>query len=219
MSKVSALKVSSAALFGALAAALTMAKAITTIPFPILPYLKFELAELPVFIAFLALGPRVGLASALIYWMVLTPIGEFTPLGPAMKFTAVTSTLIGMWLGLRIQQLMGLRGGGIGALIVCGVFGAIIRVLVMTFFNYLVLAVLLPEWLVFANALLNRAGFHVSTAWEALLLVLSFTAVFNVLHTLLSLVPSYIIVGALTAVRSIPSYFIKRSNKSRMAKN
>lgn len=217
MSKSLALRVSGAALFGALATLLTMAKAVTTFSFPVLPYLKFELAELPVVVAFLALGPRVGLASALVYWMVLTPIGEYTPLGPAMKFAAVASMLVGMWLGLYLHRLLGLRGGGVAALALSGVFGALIRVLVMTLFNYLILAVFLPEWMVFASSLLSKAGFHVPTAQAALLLVLAFIAVFNVAHVAFSLIPPYAVVKALAAVKGTTPWFmeLKRSSASK----
>ncbi len=176
-----------AASFGALAVVLTL---LPSLPFPIIPYLKFDIAEIPVVVAFLGFGPIIGITTSLIYWAILTMVGEFTPLGPFLKFIAVMSMLVGMWLGSRVYSLVG-RGGMASFLAQLMLFGAVIRIAVMTVVNYLVLAVFFPYFLEFASsAVALSTGIQATSQLEALLLVLAFTAVFNAIHTALSLLPS-----------------------------
>jgi riboflavin transporter FmnP len=99
-------------------------------PYPVIPYLRFDLAEIPVFLALLLLGPWAGMLSSIAYWLILLLVGSFSPLGPAMKFAAVLSTLIGLWAGFRI------RASPRTGLLIGGVLGCAIRVAVMSVFNY-----------------------------------------------------------------------------------
>jgi len=72
--------------FGALSAVLAMMP--LSFSFPLIPYLKFDIAEIPVVTAFLGFGPFPGFISALTYWLILNIFGEWAPIGPAMKFIA-----------------------------------------------------------------------------------------------------------------------------------
>ncbi|MEM1775671.1 MAG: hypothetical protein QW079_01920, partial [Nitrososphaerota archaeon] len=92
--------ISVSTIFGALSAILAMLP--LSFPFPLVPYLKFDIAEMPVYVAFLSFGPIPGFTSALTYWFVLNMFGEWAPIGPLMKFIAVASTLSGFMLGSRI---------------------------------------------------------------------------------------------------------------------
>ena len=128
------------AIFGALAAVLAVLP--LSFPFPLIPYLRFEVAEIPVVIAFLGFGPLPGIVSALTYWGVLTLVGEFTPIGPAMKFLAVASMLLGLWVGFKLSKNSYRLGLTLGFL-----FGSLLRVLAMTAANYVILLYLFPEFL------------------------------------------------------------------------
>jgi len=160
-------------------------------PYPIILYLKFDLAELPVIVAFMGFGPLVGGVTALVYWLVLTLVGEFTPIGPLMKFAAVGSMLLGIWVGSKLH-----RGGSLPMLLAnFMVFGGLFRIVFMTLANYVVLALLFPQFLDMASEMVRvSTGIAASTQLEALVIVLIFTAVYNGLHTVLSIIPSAVIV-------------------------
>jgi riboflavin transporter FmnP len=161
-------------------------------PYPIIPYLKFDLAEIPVFLAFLLLGPWAGMLSSIVYWLILLLIGSFSPLGPTMKFAAVLSTLIGLWAGFRI------RASPRTGLIIGGALGCVIRVAVMSAFNYIVLVYIFPGFLEFAAAGISAfLGLEISDALAALTMSMIFTAIFNVLHVPLSIIPAYLVVKSL----------------------
>jgi len=89
-----------AAIFAALAALLTLAKA--EIPFPLIPYLKIDFVEIPIVVAFFLFGPLAATISAVVHWLFLNVQGSNAPLGPMLKFLAVMSTLGGFWLGNEI---------------------------------------------------------------------------------------------------------------------
>ena len=57
--------------------------------YPIIPYLKFDIAEIPVVLAFFLLGPEAGLISSIVYWVILLLVGSYTPLGPTMKLSLI----------------------------------------------------------------------------------------------------------------------------------
>ncbi|MEM1655899.1 MAG: ECF transporter S component [Nitrososphaerota archaeon] len=164
-------------------------------PFPIIPYLKFDLAEVPVFLAFLTLGPSAGVFSAAVYWLVLLFVGAFSPLGPTMKFAAVLSTLIGLWAGFKLRPSRGM------GFILGIIFGCIIRVILMSVFNYLVLVYMFPGFLEFAAASISAfLGLRIVDELAALPLIMIFTAIFNVLHVPLSIIPAYLVVKSLIKV-------------------
>ncbi|MEM2910786.1 MAG: hypothetical protein QXO01_06970 [Nitrososphaerota archaeon] len=195
------LLVAVAAIFGGLSSVIAMLR--LSFPFPLLPYLKFDLAELPVVFSFLAFGPSLGLLTSLVYWLVLTPVtmGEWLwPIGPFMKFLAVVSTLAGIWAGSRM--LVNSKGHGIGPLLLrMGVLAAVIRVVVMGAMNYVILVVVAPESLAFVNYLLSTMlGLRLGSELELILLLMALTAAYNVAHTLLSLAPSAIAVQRIEGV-------------------
>ena len=179
------------AIFGALAAVLAVLP--LSFPFPLIPYLRFEVAEIPVVIAFLGFGPLPGIVSALTYWGVLTLVGEFTPIGPAMKFLAVASMLLGLWVGFKLSKNSYRLGLTLGFL-----FGSLLRVLTMTAANYVILLYLFPEFLDYAiQALSASLGIQFGCLGTAFTLILIFTAVFNVLHMMLSLFPSLFLLNCM----------------------
>lgn len=190
-------EIAATAIFSAMAVAITMAK--LTVPYPLLPYLKFDVSEIPVTVALFLLGPLSGLSSTIIYWLVLTlRAGDI--LGPAMKFAAVASMMIGFTLGALLSRR---AGGGFKLSMVVGLLlGALTRVLVMSLLNLLILTIIAPYYLEFAKPLLASIGLPVETNLGAIIWVLVLTAIYNLLHTLLAVLPAYLIAEA--ALRRIP---------------
>ena len=174
---------SSSAIFGALAAVLAILP--ISFPYPLIPYLKFDPAELPVALAFLALGPIPGFLSAITYWIILLLVGEFSPIGPTMKFLAVSSMLLGAWAGFKVSKTW--RGG----LALSMILGGFLRVLVMSISNYLVAVLFFPEFFEIAARMISLSlGIKVLGRFSSILLVLAFTSLFNILHLLMSLIPT-----------------------------
>ncbi|MEM1546004.1 MAG: hypothetical protein QXP91_06050 [Candidatus Methanomethylicia archaeon] len=189
-------KVSCAAGFASLAAILTILP--LSFPFPIITYLKFDLAEIPVVIAFLMLGTWPGMVSAITLWILLNFFGSWTPIGPAMKFTAIISTLIGLWIGSGFKNapIEGFKTWSRGILMI--ILGAIARIIVMSLFNYIIIWIMFPFFLdIAAKTITLTVGLTFKSSFDALIWILIFTAVFNALHTLLSVLPSLTIVKAL----------------------
>jgi len=187
---VTPIKIASSAAFGALAA--IMAVLPLSFPFPILPYLRFDLAEIPVVAAFFLYGPIAGIISSLIYWLILNAVGQFPPIGPALKFLAVVSMLMGAWVGVKASSRLAGVAKILGASMLAG---AAIRILTLTLANYLVLSVLFPDFLEFArSSLVASLGLTLEPGLGALQLTLVVTGLFNLLHIPLSMLPSYVIV-------------------------
>jgi riboflavin transporter FmnP len=189
------LKLAGGAAFGAISALL--AGLPLSFPFPLIPYLHFDLAELPVVVAFLLYGPIAGAISSLTYWLILNFTGSFVPLGPLLKLLAILPMLWGLQLGARLFRQ--LSGAGVTALVgLMVLFGAMVRVVVTTLANYIVLITAFPGLVEMAASTIARFTGLAAGGWvQALLVVLAFTAVFNTLHTLLALLPAYGLVSTL----------------------
>jgi riboflavin transporter FmnP len=189
-----------AAVFAAISVILTLAKA--SVPFPLIPYLQVDFSEIPILMAFFLFGPVAGSVTSVIQWIFLNETGSDAPLGPAIKFAAVISTLGGLWLGGMVYR----RTRGIAAhpsLAVSLIFGTgiIFRVAAMTVVNYAVLVYVAPvffgtNYLAFAKATLEK-----STGWAfpsdemVLTYTLIFTAMYNVVNLLLAAIPAGLIVS------------------------
>ncbi|MCS7369518.1 MAG: hypothetical protein NDF57_07390 [archaeon GBS-70-058] len=184
------------AIFAALAILLTFGHA--EVPFPILPYLKFDFAEIPVMLALFLGGFGVGFSASVIHWIVLT-IARGWFLGPLMKFLAVAPMVIGSWFGIRLVKDRSIWKTLAMALIL----GIIFRVIAGSITNIVVLLWVAPDYLKFSTSLLKTIGFNISSETEALTLTLWFTAIFNTIHVLLSSILAYIIFKA--TIKILPS--------------
>ncbi len=192
---------------GATLAAFSLVLAVLplSLPFPPIPYLRFDPAEIPVFIALLGFGPASGMLATVVYFMALLAVGEFTPIGPTMKFLAVFSSLLGFWIGSRI---IGSRG--LGPMVGAGaVVGSIVRVVAMTAANYVVLVMMFPEFLSFATTTLSAfLGLNLAADINGLFLVLLFTAVYNILHMVFSLVPSVLALNSISKAKALETVWV-----------
>ena len=188
------LLISATSIFGALASILAILP--LSIPYPPIPYLKFDLAEIPVMVALLCFGPIPGIGSALIYWAILLLRGEFSPIGPSMKFLAVFSMLIGLWIGVKVFK------GSRFTLHLSFLLGAFLRVLSMSAMNYIVAYLLFPNFMSLAARTISMVlGIKISGGLSCLITVLAFTAIFNLIHSILSIAPSILIVKHISSRR------------------
>lgn len=184
--------------FSALAIMLTSLKA--EVPFPLLPYLKFDFAEIPVMITLFLFGPICSLITEVIHWIVLTVTRGWI-LGPLMKFLAVVPMIAGFWLGVTAYKK--LRSGkkhSIAVLFIVGnAVGIVARVVVASIANVVVFLIVAPEWLGYAAHMLALVGIVTTSVSEVLLWALLLTGVFNTLHVpLSSFVAVTILKGAIT---------------------
>jgi riboflavin transporter FmnP len=96
------------------------------IPFPWLPYLKFDFTGIPVTLSFLFFGLIPGtFTSAIAFIAILARSGDF--IGSSMKGLAEFSTIIGMAIGLKLLRQFKIVGSS--------TFGVLSRVLIMTCVN------------------------------------------------------------------------------------
>ncbi|MBI4258636.1 MAG: hypothetical protein HY619_06745 [Thaumarchaeota archaeon] len=131
--------------------------------------------------------------SAFVLFLILLARGAAFPPGPYMKLAAVLSTLLGLWLGIKITNA--LKSSRIGISLAAGLgLGAFIRILVMTPINYLVVGVLFASQFYFttaSNALQATARITLTGETDFIFFMLILTAIYNGLHTLLSILPTF----------------------------
>jgi riboflavin transporter FmnP len=194
-----------AAVMGALAALITVVLPARIQPsFPILPFLKFDPAELFSVLAFLIFGPIPALITATVHWIFLTATGTDTPLGPAVKFASVLSTLFGLWLGSITYRRLAMNHIRISfALGTMLAFAMLTRVLILLVVNYFVFTYIGPvifgiDYLGFSQQTL-QGTLHMQFAGpgQVLTAMLLFTSIFNALHAIFSVAVPYIVFTSL----------------------
>jgi riboflavin transporter FmnP len=173
--------------------------------FPILPFLRFDPAELFSVLAFLIFGPVAALISATVQWIFLMATGIDTPLGPTVKFAAVLSTLLGLWVGSAVLRRFGGRfqRASLALGFMLG-FATVARVGVLLALNYFVFTYIGPvifgiDYLGFSQRTLQTTlGLQFAGPWEVLMSMLFFTSIFNAIHAVFSVVVPYTIFTPLT---------------------
>jgi len=143
------------------------------ISFPLLPYLTFDVGEVPIFFLTLYDGITDGIIATAVLTAVLFLFGSFVPIGPLFKFTAVFSAIAGAWAGMRIRESIYLPF----------IFSTILRVIAMTAFNYVLIEYFAPGFL---TLLPEYFGFM-----QPIVAVLLLTGLFNVLQNIISFFPAY----------------------------
>jgi len=188
------------AVFGGLAALSTVVVPANIQPFfPILPFLRFDPAELFSVLAFLIFGPVAALIAATSHWIFLTATSTAGPLGPAAKFASVLSTLFGLWLGGRVYQRIGAKISRMSfALGLMLAFAVLARVGVMFIVNYFIFTYVGPVFFGFdylgfgQRALQLTLGVEYTGPW-LLIAMLLYTSIFNGLHAAFSVIIPYMI--------------------------
>jgi len=183
--------IANTSVFTALALILTFVN--TEIPFPLLPYLKFDLAEVPIMVLLLLMGPVPSLVAEIIGWVALS-IARGWVLGPAMKFLAVVPMILGYWIGVVVVGRF-FKGKRTGMVFAFGsVVGGISRILAASLMNIVVLLWIAPEFLRFAGSMLRALGYVTTSNQEVLVWTLLLTGVFNGIHVLVSAIPALAVI-------------------------
>jgi len=148
--------------FSSLTIILTLVRA--EVPFPFLPYLKFDFAEVPVMIVLLLMGPIPALITELIHWVSLT-LARGWVLGPLMKFLAVTPMIFGFWVGVKLYKRIRKSRFNFTLAFALGIlFGIVLRVVVCSLTNIAVFLFVMPEYLSFAEWTLKSVGIAINSA-------------------------------------------------------
>jgi riboflavin transporter FmnP len=170
--------------FSSLAIILTFVRA--EVPFPLLPYLKFDFAEVPVMIMLLLIGPFPALVTEVIHWISLT-LARGWFLGPLMKFLAVTPMIFGFWLGIKLYKKLKRSHFNFTVAFALGIFfGIVLRVFVCSFTNIVVFLFVMPEYLNFAEWMLKSVGIAINSTIDVWVWTLLLTGIFNALHVTIS---------------------------------
>jgi len=158
-----------------------------TFPYPFLPYLKFDLAEIPAAFMLLLVGFEESIIVSVIHLLFLMMQGEFVPMGPLLKFMAVASMLAGYHLTEKLlsHSVKGSKNTKI-RLITTLLTASATRIIVMLLANIVVLLFVFPQ-LVFTS----------------LWLILLHTSIFNLLHTFFTMLVAYSIVCQVKSIIGI----------------
>lgn len=186
--------VATASLLGAVSGLISLMK--MSIPFPILPYLKIDFAEVPDFLALMVLGPTGGFLTATVHFaVILARSGDL--FSASMKYTAVLSAMAGFVVARPLIRKIGLRGNPRNLVSAGLTLASASRVAVMTVMNLLMFTILFPNYLVFARKALEAFGLNMLSDLETLYYALAFTGVYNLINTAVAAVPALAILKAL----------------------
>jgi riboflavin transporter FmnP len=176
------------------------------IPFPLAPFLTYNLWEIPIMVAFVVFGPKTGLVTALINSLILLMLAPgYLPTGPFYNLIALLSMLIGVFAAYKIAtykcptEKIGsfLKKHRIGLSISMTTLGIISRVAITTVTNYFLISQ--PSPIGFGSFF----PFGGLTGHAAVIAFLPFSALFNATQAL------YTIPIALVASIAVLSAFKK----------
>ena len=191
------------AVFSALAIILAAASQAAGLNFPLIPYLQFDLGEVAIILAFFVFGPVPALVASFVEFGGLEVFGQNIPVGPPLKLIALVSTVAGLWLGTKVAA----RGGKttIGRVTACSAaLGSAVRAAAMTAPNlYLILYLYGFAGIEgYLKGTFSAVGIGLTDA-NALVVILGFTAVFNIAQLVFVMVLSTFIlrVPAISQIR------------------
>ncbi|MDG7052216.1 MAG: hypothetical protein JRN19_07205 [Nitrososphaerota archaeon] len=180
------------AMLSATAGAMTLAH--LEFPFPLLPFLQFDLAEVPDTVAFMLLGPAGGLLTLLIHTLILYTHGSFTVFSPIFKFLAVSPMFLGMYIGGSLSKNWSKKS----RYIIIILLGTTMRVIVDLFATLALYFVIMPSlYLPTANLAMSIVGIHISNPFEIALFLSGITSLFNLIAAPITIILSYAVMGAL----------------------
>ena len=158
------------------------------IPFPWLPFLKFDFTGIPIMLSVLTDGLNAGAFTSIIAFLaILIRSGDI--IGASMKAIAEFSTVLGFYLGGKILQKKSAVSKAVSYIL-----GCIMRILIMFIST-------LPVFSLYYSMPLN-----------AILAISPLVAAFNFIHGLLSIFGGNLIYEAL--IRRAPSIIFKRENQN-----
>ena len=152
------------------------------IPFPWLPFLKFDLTGIPIVLSTLMMGLKAGVFTSVVALLaILVRSGDF--IGASMKAMAELSTVVGFYIGCIIAE----KKQGI-LRVMPYIAGCLIRILVMFILT-------LPVFTLYYGIQLSAA-----------LAISPLVASFNLIHGLLSIFGGKLLYEALK--RRIPAWIL-----------
>ena len=174
--------VAGSSVFSALAIILAATSQAFGLNFPLIPYLQFDLGEVAIILAFFLFGPMPALVASFVEFGGLEVFGQNLPVGPPLKLIALVSTVIGLWVGTKVAA----RGGGttLGRVTAWStVFASATRAIAMTVHNlYLILYFYGFSAIEgYLRGTFSIAGIGLTDS-NAMLVILGFTAIFNVVQ-------------------------------------
>jgi riboflavin transporter len=191
------------ATFGALAALITLAAPpALQPPFPILFYLKFDVAEVVDMSSFMIFGPTAGLLTAGIHAVILGAVaggaGSGPFFGPSLKFIGVVTSYAGLLLASKLGR-HGLKRSSLNMTSMA----IAARVSLTTVANYVYIIFLAQlffgtNYLGFSQFVLGEAGINLTGA-GLIEFVLGLTAIYNLVHVIFSVLVSLLVVNTLLA--------------------
>jgi len=119
------------ALLGALVAVLDWAR--LKLPFPLLPFLTFDALGIPMLLSYFLFGFLSGSITSLVAWF---SIGFRDPFKGFMKFLAEFSTIVGVYLILRVHRPINKLWKTLSM-----ISGILMRIIVMAIANYALLPI------------------------------------------------------------------------------
>jgi riboflavin transporter FmnP len=132
--------VSAVALFVALAVVFNLT---VYFPAPYAPFLSYEVWEIPIVLALLMFGLRIGVTVAILNTLTLELLNPGSlPSGPVYNLIAILSMFLGITLGYRFSSRLKL--GRVALVISATALGIFLRVVVMTVVNAAVLPLPYP---------------------------------------------------------------------------
>ncbi|MFP3133492.1 MAG: hypothetical protein RXO33_03530 [Nitrososphaeria archaeon] len=142
------------------------------VPFPLLSYLTFDIAEIPIFFLLFYNGIESALVGSILLAIVLMGLGSFVPIGPIFKFLAVASGIAGA-APVYKKSLIG-----------SFITSTLLRVVVMTFANYVLIEFYMPGFLSYVSEFF---GFNPLES------VMILTAIFNIIQNSFSILIAYVL--------------------------
>ena len=183
-------------------------------PYPLLPFLSFDLAEIPIVLALLVLDFKSAFTVSVIHWIVLNFGRPYHVLiGPLMKLVAVVSMLIGFKLILNKLGLP-LNKRNLTLIIASG---SLTRIGVMSIVTFLLYYVIFPDVYLptSSQVLKNVLGLELESSFLVAFITVILTAFFNLLHVPLSLLPAASVYTLYKKMKPEASYPSKNRSSSR----
>ena len=171
------------AVFSALTIALNQSP--LKFPAPYLPFLYYQIWEIPIVVAFLLFGPITGASVSIVNTAVLFVLfpGDL-PAGPFYNLMAILSMLIGIFGAHWLTNSINKEEKRVMPIVIATLFGIVLRVIVMSFVNWAFMRYPYP--------------FGFSAPEEFIIAILPFIAFFNASVAIYTIPAGYVLARAIS---------------------
>ena len=175
-------KIAITSIFGALALGISLST--KGIPYPIAPFLKIDFSEIVDLIAFLIGGELVGILTVTLHFLGLMVNAEFI-IGPPMKYIAVLSMFLGLYLSkLLLGEYIDWDSGKIA---ISMAIASITRSVIMILVNIVIILYVAPEFYGFFEYQLSSLGFLEVNFLNVILYMSVIIGSYNVIQTIFTI--------------------------------